>query len=159
MLKKTDDGCNIDYDKLKSTVHKAVHFLDNVIDVNKYPLEQIEKMTKQTRKIGLGVMGWADLLLHMKIAYSSDKAVALADTVMGFIEESGREKSAELAAARGTFPLFDVSTLRMNTAEKRNGNDYRADGHAVNYRRRVQRRGAGICLRIYQKRYGQHGAH
>ena len=112
MLIKTDEGYAIDYDKLKSTVHHAVHFLDNVIDVNKYPLEQIENKTKQTRKIGLGVMGWADLLLHLKIPYSSDEAVALADKVMGFVKECGREKSAELAAARGAFPLFDVSTLK-----------------------------------------------
>ena len=112
MLKKTDGIYVFDYEKLKKTVYAAVHFLDNVIDVNKYPLELIEKTTKQTRKIGLGVMGWADMLLHLNIPYSSEEAVALADKIMGFVAECGREKSAELAKSRGAFPLFEVSTLK-----------------------------------------------
>ena len=112
MLQKTGDTTDIDYDKLRETVRQAVHFLDNVIDVNKYPLEVIGKTTKETRKIGLGVMGWADLLLHLKIPYNSDEAVALADKVMSFISECAREKSAELAEVRGTFPLFEESTLK-----------------------------------------------
>ncbi len=111
MLKKTGGGYEVDYDKLSRTVYTAVHFLDNVIDINKYPLESIEKTTKETRKIGLGVMGWADMLLYLGIPYSSDEAVGLADKIMGFIETCGREQSAELAQARGPFPLFDVSTL------------------------------------------------
>ena len=112
MLKKSDSGYSMDYEKLKSTVFEAVHFLDNVIDVNKYPLELIDKTTKETRKIGLGIMGWADMLLHLKIPYSSEEAVALADKIMGFISECAWAKSTELAKTRGAFPLFEVSTLK-----------------------------------------------
>ncbi len=113
MLKRdAGGGYAIDYEKLGRTVHNAVHFLDNVIDANKYPLDQIEQTTKETRKIGLGVMGWADMLLHLRIPYASEEAVALADTLMGFIAKAAREKSAELAEARGTFPLFSISTWR-----------------------------------------------
>ncbi|MCX7614263.1 MAG: vitamin B12-dependent ribonucleotide reductase [Clostridiales bacterium] len=116
MLKKKSDGTyEIDYKKLGRTIDTAVHFLDNVIDANRYPIEMIDKTTKDTRKIGLGVMGWADMLLYLKIPYSSDQAVALADKVMGFITERGREKSAELAKERGTFPLFSVSVLKNKT--------------------------------------------
>ena len=105
------DTLEVDWDKLRETVRDAVHFLDNVIDANKYPLEKIDFTTKQTRKIGLGVMGWADMLLLKKIPYNSEEAIALGEQIMKFITETGREKSAELAETRGTFPLFEESTL------------------------------------------------
>ena len=112
MLKFTDGVASIDWDKLASTVERAVHFLDNVIDANKYPLDIIGYTTRQTRKIGLGVMGWADMLLHLGIHYNSDEAVALADRLMEFITSNGRRVSAKLAKVRGPFPLFDESIYR-----------------------------------------------
>ena len=97
MLKETENGPEVDYDKLKEVVHESVHFLDNVIDVNKYPLPEIDKMTRGTRKIGLGVMGWADMLLKLGIPYDSEEAIALAEKIMGFIREEARRKSMEIA--------------------------------------------------------------
>lgn len=120
MVKVQDGKAVFDWDKLEKTVKNAVHFLDNVIEVNKYPLEEIEKTTKQTRKIGLGVMGWADALLMMKIPYNTDEAVELGERVMSFITEKGREASRELAETRGAFPLFKESTLPQDKPQ-RNG--------------------------------------
>ncbi|MDD2418787.1 MAG: vitamin B12-dependent ribonucleotide reductase, partial [Oscillospiraceae bacterium] len=112
MLKFTDGVPSIDWDKLGATVNKAVHFLDNVIDANKYPLELIAHTTRQTRKIGLGIMGWADMLLHIRLPYNSDEAVALADRLMEFITSEGRRASIELAKTRGAFPLFSQSIYK-----------------------------------------------
>ncbi|KGG80124.1 ribonucleoside reductase class II [Caloranaerobacter azorensis H53214] len=109
MIKEGSNGYEIDYEKLGDIVDKAVHFLDNVIDVNKYPLPEIEKMTKSTRKIGLGVMGFADLLIYLGIPYNSQEAVDLADNLMKFINERAIKKSIELAKLRGVFPAYDKS--------------------------------------------------
>lgn len=99
-------GGKIDYDELGKTVRIATHFLDNVIDVNKYPLEQIEKMTKSMRKIGLGVMGFADMLYKIGVPYNSEEAICIAKEVMTFIKKTATQTSAELGAARGNFPMF-----------------------------------------------------
>ncbi len=120
MLKKTKTGYDIDYGKLKSTVKKAVHFLDNVIDVNKYPLPEIDKMTKGTRKIGLGVMGWADMLCRMNIAYNSKEAIDLAEKVMKFIRDEARLASADLAEKKGVFPFYDKSIYKDEGIKIRN---------------------------------------
>lgn len=120
MLKETENGYEYDWDKLEKTVKNAVHFLDNVIDVNKYPIEQIEQTTKLTRKIGLGVMGWADSLLMMRIPYNSTEAIELGEQLMQFIAEKGRQESQALAEARGTFPLFNESILPQEQPQ-RNG--------------------------------------
>jgi ribonucleoside-diphosphate reductase alpha chain len=112
MLKKSPDGYEIDWDKLSETVKNAAHFLDNVIDANRYPLKKIDFTTKQSRKIGLGVMGWSDMLLLLGIPYNSDEAIALAGKVMGFITSTAREESAVLAKVRGAFPVFADSTLK-----------------------------------------------
>lgn len=113
MLVKTERGYEIDYELLGSTVDLAVHFLDNVIDANKYPIREIAETTRLTRKIGLGVMGWADLLLRLGVPYDSEEGVALADKVMGFINARAKNASAQLAEQRGPFPLFDKSILRQ----------------------------------------------
>ena len=99
----------IDYMKLGKAVRTAVRFLDDVIDVSKYPLEQIDAMVKGNRKIGLGVMGFADMLIELGIPYDSEQAIAVAEEVMKFTETEARQMSAELAAERGDFPNFEGS--------------------------------------------------
>lgn len=120
MLKETENGPEVDYDKLKEVVHESVHFLDNVIDVNKYPLPEIDKMTRGTRKIGLGVMGWADMLLKLGIPYDSEEAIALAEKIMGFIREEARRKSMEIAKVKGVFPYYDKSIYKGKKIKIRN---------------------------------------
>ncbi len=97
------------WDKLKKTVNTAVHFLDNVIDANHYPLPEIKIETLKTRKIGLGVMGFADLLIMMGIPYNSQKALDMAVKIMSFISRTARAASVELGKNRGSFPAFKGS--------------------------------------------------
>ncbi|MFX0196236.1 MAG: ribonucleotide reductase N-terminal alpha domain-containing protein [Candidatus Hodarchaeota archaeon] len=99
----------INFEKLRSVVRTAVHFLDNVIDVNEYPLPEIEKITKGNRKIGLGIMGFADMLIKLGIPYDSLKAIEIAEELMCFISNEARKKSQELAEDRGAFPNFKRS--------------------------------------------------
>ena len=109
LLQDAGDHYELDWDRLKEVARLAVHFLDNVIDVNKYPLPAIDEMTKKTRKVGLGVMGWASALAKMMIPYDSEEALQLAEKVMSFVQANARKESLELAKSRGTFPAFKGS--------------------------------------------------
>jgi ribonucleoside-diphosphate reductase alpha chain len=101
----------VDWTALEETVATAVRFLDNTIDMSRYPLPAIDDMVKGNRKIGLGVMGWADLLFQMGIPYNSDKALQLAEQVMQFIQHSSHAASQGLAEERGPFKNFDRSVF------------------------------------------------
>ncbi len=111
-LRRTETGYVLDRSKLEQTIRTAVHFLDNVIEVNQYPLPEIDAMTKKTRKIGLGVMGFADMLLCLGIPYDSDEGVAMASQVMELVQTIGHQESQRLAQVRGPFPLFPESVYR-----------------------------------------------
>ncbi|MBQ3034242.1 MAG: vitamin B12-dependent ribonucleotide reductase, partial [Deferribacterales bacterium] len=108
-LAKFVNNGKVDWDSLEKTVKIAVRFLDNVIEMNHYPLKQINDTTKKNRKIGLGIMGWADMLVMLNVPYDSEEAIILAEKVMKFIRDKGREMSAELAEERGSFPAFNES--------------------------------------------------
>lgn len=111
-ITKTVAGWVLDRAKLEKTIRTAVHFLDNVIEVNQYPLPEIDQMTRSTRKIGLGVMGFADMLLYMGVPYNSEEGVALAREIMDTINTIGHQESEKLAETRGAFPLFEQSIFK-----------------------------------------------
>jgi ribonucleoside-diphosphate reductase alpha chain len=109
--KETND---LDFERLSHVIKTAVRFLDDIIDVNKYPLARIAEMTRSNRKIGLGVMGFADLLVQMGVPYNSDKAVQVADNIMNFIQQKGKNESKTLAKERGNYPNYPGSGYMRN---------------------------------------------
>ncbi len=109
MVRFTREGAEVDKEKLASVISTAVHMLDNVIDMNDYPIREIEDMSHATRRIGLGVMGFSDLLVQLGIPYNSDEALRVAEDVMSFIQRQTNEASAKLAEDRGVFPAWEGS--------------------------------------------------
>jgi len=115
----TDEG-KMDWDGLRETVRKAVRFLDNVVDANVYVLPEIEKITKDNRKIGLGVMGFADMLIQMGIKYDTQEGLEMGEKLMKFISSEGHKMSAELGEEKGSFPNFQGSVWEKEYTTMRN---------------------------------------
>ncbi|MDZ4723400.1 MAG: vitamin B12-dependent ribonucleotide reductase [candidate division Zixibacteria bacterium] len=117
-ISNAQDG--IDWPRLATVVRHAVHFLDNVIDQNKYPIPAIEFQTRKNRRIGLGVMGWADMLVKLRLPYDSPQALGLGEQLMSFILSEGRNHSSELATIRGKFPNWEGSIYKSEEVAMRN---------------------------------------
>ena len=109
MIRYTDEGAEVDWEKLADSIKTAVHMLDNVIDMNDYPIAQIEDMSKKTRRIGLGVMGFSDLLVQLGVPYDSEQGLDVAGEVMAFMKRKTDEASMALAESRGVFPAWEGS--------------------------------------------------
>jgi len=110
----------IDWERLADVIRKGVHFLDNVIDQNRYPIPQIEFQTRKNRRIGLGIMGWADMLIRLRLPYDSPEAISLGEQVMEYVQSEARKHSSELAKSRGRFPSWDNSIYARDGVAMRN---------------------------------------
>ncbi len=124
---------DVDWDGLRTAVHLCTHFLDNVIDANKYPLAEIDDLAKRIRRIGLGIMGWADLLVRLGMGYNSDAGVALGRKLMEFIDEESKVASEKLAEHRGTFAEWERSIWGPDASCARN-----ASGERIRAMRRLR---------------------
>src|ERR671914_292764 len=111
---------SVDWDGLRETVHTAVRFLDNVIEMNNYPLDEIDEMSRGNRRIGLGVMGFADLLIKLGITYDSEEGLAFAERVMKFVDDEAWEESRALAEERGVMPNYEGSRHQARGDRVRN---------------------------------------
>ena len=111
-ITKKNNRPDVDYEKLRETIHLSVRFLDNTIDMSRYPIDEIDQMVKGNRKIGLGIMGFADLLYMLNIPYDSEEALALAEKIMAFVQKEAYKASCDLAGVRGVFPNFDQSVFK-----------------------------------------------
>jgi ribonucleoside-diphosphate reductase alpha chain len=119
LSRMVEDG-KVHWEKLRETVRNAVHFLDNVVDANVYPLKEIAEITRANRKIGLGVMGFADMLIMLGVPYDSEEALGLGEQVMKFIEEEAHKKSREIGEESGSFPNFEKSIWKDRYSAFRN---------------------------------------
>ena len=128
-----DPAERVDWDALRQVVHLSTHFLDNVIDANRYPLPQITELAQRIRRIGLGVMGWADLLVRMGVPYDSDEGVAMGARLMEFVNEESRKASEKLAEGRGVFPAWENSIWGPDESCAR-----RPDGSRIRPERRLR---------------------
>lgn len=122
---KTAEGsdlgeADLDWEELKRAVYQGVHFLDNVVEINEFPVDKIREMVSQTRRIGVGVMGFADALFKLGVKYDSEEGISWAKKIMKFVTESAKEASVELAKTRGTFPLWEVSIFANTDYKPRN---------------------------------------
>lgn len=113
-------GNDLDWEDLKETIITGVHFLDNVVEVNEFPVAKIRDMVSKTRRIGVGVMGFADTLFKLKIKYDSDEGIAWAEKIMKFVTEEAKKASCDLAKSRGVFPLWDISVYANSEYKPRN---------------------------------------
>jgi ribonucleoside-diphosphate reductase alpha chain len=120
MLKQDSEIVRLDWDKLRTTVHTSVRFLDNIIEINRYPLPEIARMSRGNRKIGLGVMGFAEMLIRVGVSYDSNEAIDRAERVMAFIAQEAKEASAQLAEQRGVFPNWPQSCYALEGMRLRN---------------------------------------
>jgi len=108
-VKGTNSHSEVDWEELRKVTRTAIRFLDNVVEVNNYPLPEIDRVSRAIRRVGLGVMGWSDMLIKLGIRYDSNQALVLAENVMSFITQNARQMSEELAVERGPFPEFQNS--------------------------------------------------
>ena len=119
-LAKFVNGKDLNWKDLRETIRIGVHFLDNVVEVNEFPVQKIRDMVSKTRRIGVGVMGFADALFKLGVRYDSEEGIIWAEKIMKFVTESAREATCELAKTRGTFPLWDVSVFANTDYKPRN---------------------------------------
>ena len=119
MVRYEGDDVAIDWARMSEVIGTAVHMLDSVIDMNDYPIDEIADMSRKTRRIGLGVMGWSDLLIQMGVRYDSNEALELAEQVMEFIQRETYRASEELSEARGTFPEWERSAYNRGENPQR----------------------------------------
>ena len=121
-LNQAQPDKRIDWQGLKEAIHTAIHFLDNVLDMNQYPVAEIDRMTSLIRRVGLGVMGWADMLVKLGVSYNTKEGFDLAQKVMGFVQKEADNASCDLAKVRGVFPAFKGSIYDKKSGIKpRNG--------------------------------------
>ena len=162
MVTYTNDDVKIDWDRMAEVITTAVHMLDSVIDMNEYPIPEIAEMSRKTRRIGLGVMGWSDLLIQMGIRYDSEAALQMAEEVMQFIQQQTYRASAELASRRGVFPEWSRSVYNRgpNPQPMRNSAPVTiAPTRNHQYHcRSVQRHRAIVRPLLRSQRDGQHQA-
>ncbi len=114
------DGADIDWDKFRETIHTSIHFLDNVIDMNRYPIPKIAETSRASRKVGLGIMGFADVLYQLNIPYDSAEGLKWTEKILGFLQKEAENKSIQLAETRGVFPVWEGSLYEKKGVKIRN---------------------------------------